>query len=72
MGHALFSQVTDGSAAYDYGGTAELDKRTAEGRGIRTFNPEQQAQLIADFWRENKANNPVASFLPYIAEVRAA
>ena len=54
MGHALFSQVTLGNAAYDYGGEPALVANTAAGGKLDTFNPEQQAQMIADFYIELK------------------
>ena len=72
MGHALASQVTLGNAAYAYGGQPALVANTAAGGKLDKFNPEQQAQVIADFYIELKEGNDTSAFDPYIAEVRAA
>jgi hypothetical protein len=72
IGHALFSQVTEGNAAYDYGGTANLLAVTANGGDLSSFNPEQQAQIISDFFNRVKDGTDTAAYDPYIAEVRAA
>ncbi|HEY6017814.1 MAG TPA: hypothetical protein VIU16_13585, partial [Gaiellaceae bacterium] len=72
MGHALFSQATLGAAAYDYGGEASLTANTQAGGKLDHFNPEQQAQIIADFYIALKDGDDTSAFDPYIAEVRAA
>jgi hypothetical protein len=72
MGHALSSQITLGNAAYDYGGQPALVANTQAGGKLDHFNPEQQAQVIADFYVELKDGRPTTAFDPYIAEVRAA
>ena len=67
MAHALIGQATDG---YNYGGEAGLDAHVDE--GLDAFNPEQQAQLVQDFYATKKAGNSTVHFDPYIAEVQAA
>jgi hypothetical protein len=72
MAHALFSQVTLGNAAYDYGGQPALVSNTAAGNGLDAFNPEQQAQIFADFYIEVKEGRSTSAFDPYITEMLAA
>ena len=72
MGHALFSQITLGEAAYDYGGVAALTANDRRGGELDHFNPEQQAQIVADFYHRTKKGQDVTAYQPYIDEVRAA
>jgi hypothetical protein len=67
MAHALIGQATDG---YDYGGVPGLDAHADE--GLDAFNPEQQAQIVQDFYAAKKASQSTVHFDPYIAEVQAA
>jgi hypothetical protein len=73
MGHALFSQLTLGSAAYSYGGEAALTANTVNGGTLESFNEEQQAQIIADYYNDVIVDaKTTTTYDPYIAEVRAA
>jgi hypothetical protein len=72
MGHALFSQATLGDAAYDYGGAPALKTNTDAGGKLDHFNPEQQAQIMADYFLLLKDGKATAEYDPYIAEVQAA
>ncbi|MFI9381423.1 DUF4157 domain-containing protein [Kutzneria sp. NPDC052558] len=53
---------------YDYGGEAELAKRTAAGQGLRSFNTEQQADIAKDAYLALNGSGTLSVFLPYIAE----
>ena len=57
MGHALFSQVTMGDAAYNYGGAPALKANHDAGGKLDHFNPEQQAQIMADYFLLLKDGN---------------
>ena len=57
MGHALFSQATQGNAAYDYGGASALKTNNDAGGKLDHFNPEQQAQIMADYFQLLKAGS---------------
>jgi hypothetical protein len=50
---------------YEYGGLAELKKRQAAGQGLTSFNLEQQASIIQDYYTAKYENrigkNPVAA-----------
>ena len=72
MGHALFSQVTMGASAYNYGGATALKANHDAGGKLDHFNPEQQAQIMADYFLLLKDGNPTTDYDPYIAEVQAA
>jgi hypothetical protein len=67
MAHALVGQQTEG---YDYGGVAGLDAHKDE--GLDAFNPEQQAEIVKDFYAAKKTATSTVHFDPYIAEVLAA
>ena len=47
MPQALHAQ---GGAGYDYGGVAGLQQRQKEGQGLTSFNREQQAQILQDYY----------------------
>jgi hypothetical protein len=67
MAHALIGQATDG---YEYGGAAALQAHVAE--GLDAFNPEQQGEIVKDFYNLKKAGTATTDYDPYIAEVQAA
>jgi hypothetical protein len=51
MAQALHAQITlGGSGAYDYQGVPGLQVARASGQGLTTFNREQQAQIVQDFY----------------------
>jgi hypothetical protein len=60
-----------GLRSYDYGGEAGLAAATAAGRGLRSFNTEQQADIARDYYRAVKAGRPVDAYLPFVTELRA-
>jgi len=65
---ALLAQRTDG---YDYGGAERLQEMWAQGRRLRDFNREQQAQLVQDYYVCRRQGQDISAFEPYIAELRA-
>jgi hypothetical protein len=64
--HAVFS-------SYDYGGEAGLAKATAAGKGLSSFNTEQQADIAKDAYQImigiHKGN--LAVYQPYLDEFRS-
>ena len=73
MGHSLFSQGTQGQSAYDYGGTTALTANTTAGGKLDHFNPEQQAQIMADYFQaRRRTGQSTTPYDPYIVEVQAA
>ena len=62
----------NGAAAYDYGGQDALRQNTTDGGKLDHFNPEQQAQIFADFYLVLKASGDTTAFDPYIKEMLAA
>jgi len=60
-----------GLRSYDYGGEAALAAATTAGRGLRSFNTEQQADIARDYYRALKAGRPVDVYLPFVSELRA-
>jgi hypothetical protein len=60
MPQALHAQITLGAlAAYDYGDIPGLQKAQSAGQGIRSFNREQQAQIVQDFFRIKSGFPPI-------------
>jgi hypothetical protein len=60
-----------GLRSYDYGGEAALAAATTAGRGLRSFNTEQQADIARDYYLAVKAGRPVDAYLPFVTELRA-
>lgn len=58
MPQALHAQAT---AGYDYGDLQGLHAARASGRGILSFNREQQAQIVQDFFRIAQGSSPMMS-----------
>ena len=57
--------------SYDYGGEAALAAATTAGRGLRSFNTEQQADIARDYYQAVKAGRPTDAYLPFVTELRA-
>lgn len=66
MARALVGQLTRG---YDYGGEQAL--RAKADQGLAAFNPEQQADIMRDYYRRLVAAGDLTPFRPYVDEVRA-
>jgi hypothetical protein len=61
--HALFS-------SYDYGGEAALTAATAAGRGFRSFNTEQQGDILQDYYTRLVGGLGTTAWDPFVAEVK--
>ncbi len=57
-------------AVYDYGGEAELARRTAAGQGLSSFNTEQQGDIAQHAWEiaVGRRTGTAAVYAPYVAE----
>jgi hypothetical protein len=64
---SLYAQHTTG---YDYGGPEGLRKALTEGKRFCSFNREQQAQIVQDYWVSCRWGCDVSEFEPYIAALR--
>ena len=53
---------------YAYGGEAELARRTAAGKGLASFNTEQQADIAKDAYLAIHGTGTLAVYQPYIDE----
>ncbi|WP_179047153.1 FG-GAP-like repeat-containing protein [Nostoc sp. TCL26-01] len=51
---AIDAQANDG---YDYGGVSELLNRMFQGKGLSSFNYEQQAQIVQDYYSRIESGN---------------
>jgi len=61
--HAVFS-------SYAYGGEAGLLAATAAGQGFRSFNTEQQGDILQDYYTRVKAGQSTTAWDPFVAEAR--
>jgi len=59
------------AAGYSYGGTAGLRRARAEGRHFCSFNREQQAQIVQDYYLQLCHGWDATDYEPFIAEMRA-
>jgi hypothetical protein len=66
MARALVGQASRG---YDYGGVEGL--RAGADRGLAAFNPEQQADIMRDYYRRLGSGGDLTPFLPYVRQVHA-
>ena len=57
-------------AGYDYGGTEALHTARLQGKHLRDFNREQQAQIVQDYYTYRCHEWDTAAFEPFIAESR--
>lgn len=57
MPQAIHAQGT--AAGYNYGGISGLQAAKDAGKGIRSFNREQQAQIVQDYYRIRKKLSPM-------------
>jgi hypothetical protein len=65
---SLYAQHTSG---YDYGGPEGLRKALAEGKRFCSFNREQQAQIVQDYYLQLRQGAEAPDYEPFIAEMRA-
>lgn len=59
-------------STYSYGGDAGLVAATRTNKSFRSFNTEQQGDILADFYRRLKGGGNVTPFLPFVREVRGS
>lgn len=58
MAQALHAQATRGLGAYNYGGVPGLQTAQKKGQGFSSFNREEQAQIMQDFYRIKQGQAP--------------
>ena len=60
IAHALHAQITLGATrAYDYKGVPGLQAAKTAGQGLTSFNREQQAAIVEDFYRIKTGGTPL-------------
>jgi hypothetical protein len=57
-------------SSYDYGHKPGLVAATAAGRGLSSFNTEQQGDIAADYYLDLKAGSSVTEYAPFLTEFR--
>ena len=61
MAQAVHAQLQRGQGAYNYGGPDGLKDAREKGHGLLSFNREEQAQIVEDFYR---IKNGIPPFVP--------
>lgn len=69
---AAWAQLRLGPAAYAYGGADGLREAASRNASLADFNPEQQADLVRDYYLRRKLGLDVAPWEPFLAELRAS
>jgi hypothetical protein len=67
MPQALHAQIW--GAGYKYGGCAGLCAARDEGAGFDSFNREQQAQIVQDFYRMRRHDPDIDVYASFVQEV---
>jgi hypothetical protein len=57
-------------AGYDYGGSEGLRAALSQGRSLRSFNREQQAQLAQDYYLAARSRGDLSAYEPFIRQLR--
>lgn len=60
-----------GASAYGYGGEAGLRSAAAQGRRFTSFNTEQQADIMRNYYYALKSNADTSAYEPFVAEVQS-
>jgi hypothetical protein len=68
---AAWKHVRLGPSAYDYGGGQGLVKAAAKRASFNDFNPEQQGDIVRDFYLRRKMGLDTTSWQPFMAELQA-
>ena len=66
---ALWGQIWMGKAVYDYGGEQGLLEARAVEKSFRSFNPEQQGDIVRDFYIRSSRGLDTSAWQPFIAEL---
>lgn len=75
-GRSVFATATRallcyaGVSSYAYGGKPGLAAASAAGRGLSSFNTEQQGDIARDYYRDLKAATGVTEYAPFLVELR--
>ncbi len=67
---ALMAQIRLGPGAYDYGSEAGLQAALGSGRGMKSFNPEQQGDITRDYYLLRKRGEAAQPWESFVAEIR--
>jgi hypothetical protein len=67
MPQAIHAQVWGGG--YNYGGAAGLRTAQAAGKGYSSFNREQQAQIVQDFFKLTQSDPDVQLYASFVKDV---
>lgn len=68
---AVREQLRLGPAVYDYGGEGGLAAAAARHASLSDFNPEQQGDIVRDYYLRRKHGSATAAWEPFLAELRA-
>lgn len=69
---AAREQIRLGRTAYAYRGADGLREATARHASLADFNPEQQGEIVRDYYLRAKMGLDIAAWEPFIAELRVS
>jgi len=67
---ALRAQFRDKQFAYNYEGEEGLKKSRKKSKIFKQFNPEQQGNIVQDYYRRIRKNLDTSAWDPYIEELK--
>jgi len=67
---AIYSQVSQGARAYDFGGEAGLRAAIQNGKTLSSFNLEQQGDICRMYYERLCSSADVSAWQPYLAEIQ--
>jgi type VI secretion system secreted protein VgrG len=69
---AVRGQLQLGSAVYDYGGAKGLAHAAARHASLSDFNPEQQGDMVRDYYLRRKVGATTVAWEPFMEELRVS
>jgi hypothetical protein len=69
---AVRKTLRHGAAAYDYGGEEGLNAAAERHASLSDFNPEQQGDIVRDYYLRRRLGLATGAWEPFVAELRAS
>lgn len=70
IARGLWAQLRHGLDAYRYGGETRLLQAHAEGKSMQHFNPEQQGEIVRDYYLRRKQAQDTSAWEPFIRDLQ--
>lgn len=70
LARAIGVHFKSGPAAYDYGGADGLQAASLRNASLADFNPEQQGDVLRDYYLRKRMKLPTDEWTPFVTELR--